>query len=69
MPQTSSIGVPTTVRAPKSVGKLFGNLKVRPKLMVLHNIFFAVLVLGVYFVLYPYLPDHAKINLPRLRHV
>jgi signal transduction histidine kinase len=63
VPQSNSIGVPTAVRAPKNIGKLFGDLKVRPKLMVLHNLFFAVLVLGVYFVLYPYLPDHAKINL------
>jgi signal transduction histidine kinase len=31
--------------------------------MVLHNMFFAILVLGVYFALYPYLPDHAKANL------
>jgi signal transduction histidine kinase len=28
--------------------------------MVLHNLFFAILVLGVYAVLYPYLPDRAK---------
>src|SRR5579864_1373667 len=31
--------------------------------MVLHNLFFAVLVLGVYFALYPDLPDQAKTNL------
>jgi signal transduction histidine kinase len=42
---------------------MFGDLKVRPKLMVLHNVFFAILVLGVYFALYPYLPGHAKTNL------
>jgi len=30
---------------------------------VLHNIFFTILVLGVYFSLYPYLPGQAKINL------
>src|SRR5271154_2333968 len=28
--------------------------------MVLHNLFFAILILGVYIVLYPYLPDRAK---------
>jgi two-component system NtrC family sensor kinase len=50
-------------KAPKSVAKLFGDLKVRPKLMVLHNVFFVILALGVYFALYPYLPDHAKANL------
>lgn len=60
MPQSHSIGLPSMLRTPKRVARLFGDLKVRPKLMVLHNLFFAVLVLGVYFVLYPYLPDRAK---------
>ena len=53
-------------RPPKSAGtvaKLFGDLKVRPKLMVLHNIFFVILALAVYFALYSYLPDQAKTNL------
>ena len=36
-----------------SVGKLFGNLKVRPKLMVLHNLFFLVLAAAAYFSLIP----------------
>src|SRR5579863_7767269 len=31
--------------------------------MVLHNVFFAILALGVYFALYSYLPDQAKTNL------
>jgi signal transduction histidine kinase len=31
--------------------------------MVLHNVFFAILAIGVYFALYPYLPDQAKTNL------
>lgn len=31
----------------------FGNLKIRPKLMVLHNLFFLVLTVGVYFSLIP----------------
>ncbi len=43
--------------------RLFGDLKVRMKLMVLHNVFFLVLAIGVYFALYPYLPDHAKATL------
>ncbi len=34
-------------------GKLFGNLKVRPKLMVLHNLFFLVLTTTAYFTLIP----------------
>ncbi|HTS48948.1 MAG TPA: ATP-binding protein [Bryobacteraceae bacterium] len=63
MPQSHSIGLPSMLRTPKRVARLFGDLKVRPKLMVLHNLFFALLVLGVYFALYPYLPDRAKANL------
>jgi len=51
------------VRSPKRVTRLFGDLKVRLKFMVLHNVFFLILALGVYFVLYPYLPTPAKTNL------
>jgi signal transduction histidine kinase len=54
---------PLRLRSPKRVTRLFGDLKVRVKLMVLHNLFFLILALGVYFALYPYLPDHAKTNL------
>jgi signal transduction histidine kinase len=56
-------GSPTRLRSPKRVTRLFGDLKVRLKLMVLHNVFFLVLTIGVYFALNPYLPDHAKTNL------
>jgi len=35
------------------LGTLFGNLKVRPKLMVLHNLFFLVLAIAAYFSLIP----------------
>jgi len=35
------------------VTKIFGNLKVRPKLMVLHNLFFLVLTVAAYFSLIP----------------
>ena len=63
MTEINSIGVPARARAQKRVGRLFGDLKVRPKLMVLHNVFFAILALGVYFALYSYLPDQAKTNL------
>lgn len=35
------------------LGKLFGDLKVRPKLMVLHNVFFVVLASAVYLALIP----------------
>jgi len=36
-----------------SAGRLFGNLKVRPKLIVLHNLFFLVLTTAAYFSLIP----------------
>ncbi len=37
----------------KSIGRFFGDLGVRPKLMVLHNLFFLVLSVAVYFSLIP----------------
>ena len=40
-------------RKRESVGRAFGNLKVRPKLMVLHNLFFLVLTTAAYFSLIP----------------
>lgn len=36
-----------------SLARIFGNLKVRPKLMVLHNLFFLVLTCAAYFSLIP----------------
>ncbi len=36
-----------------SLTRFFGNLKVRPKLMVLHNLFFLVLTCAAYFSLIP----------------
>jgi two-component system C4-dicarboxylate transport sensor histidine kinase DctB len=35
------------------LARAFGNLRIRPKLMVLHNLFFLVLTCGVYFSLIP----------------
>jgi signal transduction histidine kinase len=35
------------------LGRLFGDLKVRPKLIVLHNVFFLILTCAVYFSLIP----------------
>jgi len=63
--RTQSISVPAPMRSrsPQRLTRLFGDLKVRLKLMVLHNVFFLVLALAVYFALYPYLSDHAKTNL------
>src|ERR1700739_2476778 len=40
-------------RTRSRVTRFFGNLKVRPKLMVLHNVFFLVLTCAVYFSLIP----------------
>jgi signal transduction histidine kinase len=40
-------------RKRESVGRVFGNLKVRLKLMVLHNLFFLVLTTAAYFSLIP----------------
>ncbi len=37
----------------ETIGRLFGNLKVRPKLMVLHNLFFLILTTTAYFTLIP----------------
>jgi signal transduction histidine kinase len=51
------------VKSTNSVGKLFRDLKVRPKLMVLHNLFFVVLALSVYFVLHPDLGARTATNL------
>jgi len=61
--RTQSLSVPAQVRSPKRVSRLFGDLKVRLKFMVLHNLFFLILALAVYFALYPYLPAPAKTNL------
>ncbi len=36
-----------------SIARAFGDLKVRPKLMVLHNLFFLVLTCAAYFTLIP----------------
>ena len=60
---SNAIGAYPAARSPRRIGKLFGDLKVRPKLMVLHNVFFLILALAVYFTLYPYLPEQAKTNL------
>jgi signal transduction histidine kinase len=47
----SSTSVP--LGEPGTVSKLFGDLKLRPKLMVLHNIFFLILAAAAYFSLIP----------------
>jgi len=47
-------------RKNSAVGSFFGNLKVRPKLMVLHNLFFLVLTCATYFALIPLFEDLAS---------
>ena len=38
---------------PGAIVRLFGDLKIRPKLMIMHNLFFLILSLAVYFALIP----------------
>lgn len=40
-------------RPPRGLGRLFGDLKIRPKLIVLHNTFFLILACSVYFSVIP----------------
>jgi len=61
--EMDSLSVPVNLHGRRSVAKLFGDLKVRPKLMVLHNLFFFLLAIGVYLSLFPYLPGQGKANL------
>jgi signal transduction histidine kinase len=63
LPESQTLPQSTEHNLARTITKLFGDLKVRPKLMVLHNIFFAVLAAAVYFALFPYLSGAAKINL------
>lgn len=51
------LATPDPLRAPKNLGRLFGDLKVRPKLIVLHNLFFLILTCAVYFSLIPLFED------------
>ena len=45
---------PVPAEAPTSrIGRTFGNLRIRPKLIVLHNVFFLVLSVSVYFAVIP----------------
>ncbi|MCS7023710.1 MAG: ATP-binding protein [Bryobacteraceae bacterium] len=43
----------------RSLGRRFGDLKVRPKLIVLHNTFFLILTCAVYFSLIPLVEERA----------
>jgi signal transduction histidine kinase len=46
-------GRPSPAAVPRGLGRRFGDLKVRPKLIVLHNLFFLTLACAVYFTLIP----------------
>src|ERR1039457_4692728 len=48
---------------PRTLGQRFRDLKVRPKLMVLHNVFFVVLAATIYFALYREIPARAQTSL------
>jgi signal transduction histidine kinase len=43
-----------------TLGRLFGNLEVRPKLMILHNVFFLILSTAIYFALIPRFEDRVS---------
>ena len=45
--------VPPAVSELRSLPRLFGDLRVRPKFMVLHNVFFLILTFAIYFSLVP----------------
>lgn len=46
-------------RSSRGLGRRFGDLKVRPKLIVLHNTFFLILACAVYFSLIPLVEERA----------
>jgi signal transduction histidine kinase len=48
-------------RQPSRLVRLFGDLKVRPKLMVLHNVFFLALSASIYFALIPMLDRQVEV--------
>jgi signal transduction histidine kinase len=46
-------------RTPRGLARLFGDLRVRPKLIVLHNTFFLILACAVYFSVIPMFEERA----------
>lgn len=57
------------VRRPQAskIGRYFGDLRIRPKLMVLHNLFFLVLSCAIYFSLIP--PFESRVGAARDREI
>lgn len=64
MSDRNSIDESARTAASRKLGRFFGNLKIRPKLVILHNLFFLVLAAAVYFSLAPLLDQRAE---PRAR--
>ena len=56
---------PAALAKTRPLGRTFGNLRVRPKLIVLHNLFFLVLTGAVYFLLIPRIEDRTARDLER----
>jgi len=56
---------PDPHRTPRGLARLFGDLKVRPKLIVLHNLFFLILTCAVYFSLIPLFQDRVALSRER----
>ena len=52
-----------TPRRQRSLAQRFGDLKVRPKLMIMHNLFFVILAVTIYFALYREIPPRAQNSL------
>ncbi len=64
MSDRNSLDESARTAASRKSGRFFGNLKIRPKLVILHNLFFLVLAAAVYFSLSPLLDQRAE---PRAR--
>src|SRR5258708_3064686 len=60
--RVKALAKPAEMR-PRGLGQLFRDLQVRPKLMVLHNVFFVVLTVTIYFALGHEIPARAQANL------
>lgn len=58
-----SAGANAFLKGRRKLVTSFGDLKVRPKLMVLHNLFFLVLAVTIYFALYRELPAREQTSL------
>ena len=59
----ASLAAPAADQHSRALKRRFADLKVRPKLMVLHNVFFVVLAITIYFALYREIPAKAQTSL------